>query len=403
MKRLVGWLVTIYTFIVMFYGIIIKFTINYNILFTLKTIVPELILSTIILIISISTIKNKTLLKNKSFSLLIVYLVFIVIMNLFTLPTTVQILSVIKEFLLPIIVCYLISQVEFDKELIEIIFKRLSKILIIFTILGFILATIQLNKDWEWTSKFYTGYSFYGLDPYSKVKIWHTSGKLRVPSLTGNSASFGFYNVIAFIFIYKLNINKSYKVSILTMNILNILMSTNKTALISIISIICIILAKRFKNISKINFIICILFTCTILIYFILKYNLNLIFSMLERFKFWENTLTSIGFINLIIPLNLFNTTSAAQNTGFLNTLDSTYIYMYLSIGFFGLILFIYNILKFMNKNKNNEIVRYMIITFFISSLTVNLTQGRAFFNFICLIVPLFSINNSYENLNNYY
>ena len=85
---------------------------------------------------------------------------------------------------------------------------------------GSILSIIEEMMGWEWTSKFYTGYSFYGTDPYSKIKVANSFGLLRVPGLTGNYSTFVLYSLIAIVIIIINTKSKIFKAIWMTLGII---------------------------------------------------------------------------------------------------------------------------------------------------------------------------------------
>ncbi|MPN13030.1 hypothetical protein SDC9_160350 [bioreactor metagenome] len=171
MNNIISFSLTLYIFIIYFYGLITKFTINNKFLFSIKTILPEFLLMIIICISILIILKKGTYkIKNKYLFSLICYIGFIFIINLCMKPSIDEVAFVIRDLILPITVLFCLTQIDFNQEEIIKIINNLIRIFIIFTIIGFVLALIQRNMDWEWTSKFYTGYSFYGVDPNSKIK-----------------------------------------------------------------------------------------------------------------------------------------------------------------------------------------------------------------------------------------
>ncbi|WP_270942810.1 hypothetical protein [Romboutsia lituseburensis] len=391
MNNIISFSLTLYIFIIYFYGLITKFTINNKFLFSIKTILPEFLLMIIICISILIILKKGTYkIKNKYLFSLICYIGFIFIINLCMKPSIDEVAFVIRDLILPITVLFCLTQIDFNQEEIIKIINNLIRIFIIFTIIGFVLALIQRNMDWEWTSKFYTGYSFYGVDPNSKIKIWHTNGTLRVPSLTGNSVTFGFYNLVAFLFIWKSNIKNILKYPLLVLNILNIWISTSKTTLVVLTIIFIIDLLKKLNKYIKVNFIIIMFIILIILINIILDLNPDFLFSLKERFNYWKLSFTYFPIYTFFIPINLFNTTAAASD--FIGFMDNSYLYFFYSIGILGVLAIVLNIYNLYIKNPKCSyqlILNYLIIIFFIVSMVVNITQGRAYLANFCIIAPI--------------
>lgn len=398
-KKNIGYLMIAYIFITFFYGIVIKITFNFNMLFKIKTLLPELLLTLIIILslIDICIVKRKLI--NKMLFIFILYIIGIIIMNLSTNPTISEVVYIFRDVMIPILALYMLYNVNFSKNDIDFILDKILIIMIIFTILGFILMILQHTLGWEWTSKFYTGYTFYGLDEISRVKVWFAKGGiLRPPSLTGNSGANGIYNVVAFIIISNRMRNKLYKYPILLISFICTIMSTNKTAIISLIAIIflSILLKLNYKLKTSIGVF---LITITSIISIPFLSNENIIYSTFDRIKLWIENIKDIRLIEFFIPVNLFKTT-AASDTGFLSILDSTYLYFLISFGFVGLVLLILNLIQlYKSKVNSSDIPKYLIILFLLSSTMLNVTQGRGYFSIMCIIVPLFYNRKSLKNI----
>lgn len=400
MKKIISILILIYVTILMFYGLIIKVTLSNPILFKLKTVLPELVLLLIITISFMYVIKYKRFkLKDKILFLLLVYLIGLSIINIFTLPSVNGVICTIRDLILPIVTMYSLIQIEFNEKDINYIIKNFINIIVIFIVIGCVLACIQQLKGWEWTSKFYTNYIFYGFDPISKVKVWEGHGLLRTPSVTGNSVTFAFYSLVAYIMVKKHDIKLIKKYILLSMCIISILMSTSKTAIIILITISIIDIINKFKSYSKISILIFLsIITITLAIYMIQK-DPGLMYSTFERFKVWSDTFKILNPINLIIPLSLFELNASSE--GFLSFLDNTYLYFAYSIGVIGLAIVIRYVIKLISKYKHDNIVLEFLIIFVLASAFLNITQGRSYFSTFCVLIPIVTksidINNQYN------
>lgn len=388
MKKIISILTLIYITVIMFYGLIIKVTFSNPFLFKIKTILPELILLIIITISFLYVIIYKRFkLKEKSLFLLLIYLVGLLIMNIFTKPSPNEIMYTIRDLILPILTMYSLIQVEFSEKEIQSIIKHIINIMIVFTISGCLLSCIQQINGWEWASKFYTNYTFYGLDPISKVKIWDAHGFLRCPSVTGNSVTFAFYSLTTYIIIKNYDMKLIKKTILLLMNIISILMSTSKTVIIILIIISILNLINKFKSYSKMSILILLSIITSIILVYMIQIDPGLIASTFERFEIWKDVLYVINPINLIIPLSLFKLNASSE--GFLSFLDNTYLYFAYAIGFIGLVLIIRYIIELIIKYKNDKIIFELLIIFILASSFLNITQGRAYFAIFCIFIPI--------------
>ena len=386
MKRVIEWLIYAYLLTLMFGGIFTKVMISSSILMSIKGVLPDIIMILLIIVSIIEIIikwnSNKKSLK--FLGILSAYIIFIFILNLINCPSVDKVLFILRDTCLPFISLFLLMKINFSELEIERIKKVIISILSIQIILGFILGIIQYNNGWEWTSKFYTGYSFYGIDPISNIKIWQSSGNLRIPSLAGNSVLFAFYNYIAYIIIKSSKIK--FKKTLIILSIVNIYLSTTKTVLLLVVFdfiLICIINSKTKLKVLLID--IGLLLIGAIIILLPLANN-NIYFSIGERIIHWGNIFNSFNILDYIIPLNLFNL--GAGTEGALGFVDNAYFYFLLSYGVVGIVLyviFIGNQIRVSIKS-NMKIIVGLLIGLLISSITTNIFQGRTYISVICII-----------------
>ena len=400
MKKIISILILIYMLILVFYGLIIKFTLSNPLLFKIKTIVPEFILLSIIVISFMYVITYKKFkFKDKNLICIVVYLIGLVFMNIFTSPSFSGIMYTVRDLILPILTMYLLIQIDFNEKEIRYIIKSIISILTVFIIVGCLLSCVQQIKGWEWSAKFYTNYAFYGLDPISKVKIWDAHGLLRTPSVTGNSVTFGFYSLVSYILIKNSDMKLIPKIILLSMSIISMIMSTSKTVLVILVVLAILEVISKFNKYSKVSILIFMSTITSIIFAYIVQEDPGLIKSTFERFEIWKDTLIVLNPINLVVPLSLFTLNSSAE--GFLSFLDNTYLYFGYATGIIGLILIIRYILNLIAKYKHNRSALELLITFILASSFLNITQGRAYFAIFCIFIPIviksIDINNKYN------
>lgn len=390
----------IYVFI---YGIIIKFTISNSLIFQIKTYIPELIL----ILITILVIMKKGIVLNRCTLALIMYSCFIFLLNLCIHDISEQVLYSIRDVYIPLIAFCFLMQVKIHEGVMKKYTKRLLLFFKVYIIAGLILAIIQQVMGWEWASVFYTGYSFYGQDPISKVKIAHNFGLLRAPSLSGNFATFGYYCLIAIIFI-DAHLNKVWKR--LFWDILAILcmvLATNKTAIVAF----GVVLILRFtKNIRKKStwanrmIIGLILISVTYLAILFMGDNnadTGLFTSVIARFEVWKDIFNDTSWLEAIVPYRMFMYGSGIE--GGLGFWDNTYLYSIFTQGIIGTILWgsvlvkTYRIrMKSANIMTKNYIYE-LTIALLILGLTVNVTQGRGYLVHYLILLALGSkLNGEY-------
>ena len=195
MRKNIRWSVDLrllYIAYVFMYGLIVKFTISNSLLFKAKTYIPEVLL----LFIALLGVKSNAWKMKRCFVLLLTFSALVVTVNIARHGLSEQGVYAIRDIYIPL-TAFSCMMIPFTDNENEIYTKRLVKFFKFYLIAGLILAAVEQVKGWQWTSVFYTGHEFYGQDPLSKIKVAHSFGLLRAPSLSGNFATFGYYIIIA--------------------------------------------------------------------------------------------------------------------------------------------------------------------------------------------------------------
>lgn len=390
MKKVISKLISIYFIFILFYGIVIKCTYKNSFLFSIKTIFPELILVIISFCCLMIILFYKKIKINLYCDFLFFYINFIIILNILNEPQIWEIMYTVRDLYIPILAMFMLQKIDFNYNEKDKLIDNILKILIVFVILGSILAVIQHILNWKWTSNFYVGREFYGTDPITKIKITQSNGVLRVPSVSGNCVSFAFYNLIALIFIVNSKLKKSKKYILIFLSGINIYLSTNKTCLLIFMLILFYINVKDLSNNMKIIMYNIFAFIILLIFLYVFTFKISILKSMFERIIFWKELAMNNGILDIVFPRNIFNLTSAA--TGIYSFMDNSYLYFLLSIGILG-ILVLLKIVKNSIKTRYRCFNTCFIITFLFGSLTTNLTQGRVFFNVFVIMLAIFGMN----------
>ena len=386
MKKLLEYLIYLYLILIMFSGIIVKIISKNTILMSIKSILPDIILSLLIIICFILIIKRGYVKKTQNKDKYIyIYFTCVVILNLFFVNNYDDLLFALRDIYLPFAFLYLSQHIELSDKRKKIIYKNICKIFAIQVILGFVLAIFERYLGWQWTSSFYAGYEFYGKDPYIGIKIWQTNGILRVPSLAGDSTLFAFYNILSYLFIR--NSGSKSKYILIPLAWANILLSTNKTALILIIIEGILFYIGKFKKSTKI-----IVSAASLVIFITILINLYIIndefyTTFFIRWNNWSVLLKEFGFWDFIIPIkNIFSI--GAGTEGFGAVIDNSYIYIFLAYGIVGVFLYCKCIYRMMfeAKRTSNTLLLAIIIIIIISGITTNIFQGRVLFTPFCIV-----------------
>ena len=374
----------VYLIINLFYGIIKKNLRFNNFLIKNISYLPDLIL---IVLLGVIIINEKKIKINYLFYS-IFYVSFIGIISLNNMNSMVELIYLFKGIFLPLLLLYFINTLEvYDKNNQKYI-KKIINLFKLYSISGFILGIVQRIMDWKWTSKFYTGRTFYLQDELTKIKIWHAGGKLRVPSLTGNSVSFAMISLLIFVyFLYsRENIEKKWIYILCLLG--NMYVSTNKTSIIIGIIILLQYFIKKYNNKTKMILIGLLINGIIFSLYFI-NIDSKMFFSLKERIYFWKKILDK-HLIDILFPINLYKYSSASKS-GFISVMDNTYMFFLFSLGIIGLIIYI-KILLSLYKSKINGIKCTSIVVAFYS-LTTNITQGVSLLSLLVIFKIIYTID----------
>lgn len=396
-KRGILSLCLFYIIYVFLYGIVVKLSMPSEILFSLKTYVPEAILG---IICVMAVLCNGSKIQTNS-ALLITWSVLVFIINVINYGAGESMFYLLRDIYIPMLTFCFIKNVGFNEEDVEKFQKRLASFSKMYLIVGLVLCIIQQIKGWEWTSAFYTGYSFYGQDSVSKVMIAHNLGLLRAPSLTGNFATFGFYCLICYAIItsFPMKKNRNFFWTILTAACL--VLCTNKSALVGfgIVLLFRYTVDFRKKSFKKNGIIIAI--ACLIILgsgFFLIGDNnsteTNFFTGFMNRFDVWSGIFDEVSWTEMLFPYRQFMYSSSAQ--GGFSFWDNTYFYAIFSQGIIGTFLWVWAIGRTMKKQMliskgsvNRAYLQPLIILLCTLSITVNITQGRGFLSEFLLLLGI--------------
>lgn len=397
-------LIAIYIFLLMFGGVLTKVTFKHPLLFELKKILPDIVYISLIIcgVIYILSSKKLKIRKSNIRNLIFYYVIGIVILNFMYIEKFgIDTIYILRDNILPFLGLWIFSNVVLEDEFKRDLIKKIFFICVIQAIMGFMLAMVQSKLGWEWTSNFYTGYSFYEQDPISNIKIWESNGRLRVPSLAGQSAIFAYYNVFCMTIFLNFGRNKYIKYILTAISFINIVLATSKVSVVVSIVIICIYVTYNLEFNFK-TFIYSMLISCAVILFLNIALNhSSILYSLNDRVSnVWVNIFRQIQVNEYILPINIFN--SINTNTEmYLKTTDSMYITILINYGIIGIIMsgiLIVNFFKGINNNYKNFLFM-LIVMFLLIGITTNIFEGRAFASIFFLIVPIF-VNGDVNKVN---
>ena len=397
LKRGILWLCLFYIIYVFMYGIVVKLTISNSALFTLKTYVPELFLAIVSILALLCNGKKMQL----DSVLLFFWSLIIFLLNFTIHGAGESMLYLIRDIYIPMVTFCLLKNVCFDEEDIKKFQTRLTSFAKIYLVSGLVLCVIEQMKGWEWTSAFYAGYSFYGQDPVSKIKIAHNLGLLRAPSLTGNFATFGYYCLICYVVIMSFSMKKSRKFFWTILIAACLILCTNKTAIVGFGIVLLLECTVDFRRKSfKMNGII-IALACLIVLasgIFLIGDNnstdTNFLTGFMNRFDVWSGIFDEVSLTEMLLPYRQFMYSSGAE--GGISFWDNTYFYTIFSQGIIGTFLWVWTIVKTLKKQMligrngcNRAYLQPLVILLCTISVTANISQGRGFLSEFLLLLGI--------------
>lgn len=377
------------------YGIVIKLTISDSLLFQIKTFIPELLL---LLVMVECMLQGKIHLNRVSFYLA-VYSLVVFVFNLINFGLNEQSLYLIRDIYMPLFAFIFLMSANITEEGAEYFLTKMVPFLKVFLIAGLLLAVVEQMRGWEWTSQFYTGYTFYGQDSFSKVKIAHNLGLLRAPSLSGNFATFGYYCLIADIII-RARSSKIWKTILWdAITLACIVLATNKSAIVAFAIVLVLGGTSTIRSKSaRLNKVIIagVVGVALLSAVWLLGDNSDsagYLTGLINRFDIWNRLSSQVEWTEALFPFRQFAYGTGAE--GPVSFWDNTYLYSLFSQGIIGSALW-FIVLKDEYKKgkkvKDNTIklsISYMTILLLVLGLTVNVTQGRGFFSLYLVYIGI--------------
>lgn len=399
--------VFIYIFWMFFYGLIIKFTIFNSTLFFLKTYVTDAVL---VLIIVFSLAKKSRLTKNQFF--FIAYMIVVVALNLtvhgFSDDSITGLLYTVRGFIAPMIAAYCMLNVSIDRKHIDKLFDFLFAISILFLVSNTLLSYLQARNGYQWASQFYTGYSFYGKDAYSKLRITMSRGMLRAPGISGGFTSSAMYSLISLALILTKSKNRLTKLVFILLAAISIGLTYNKTVIILFAIVLIMHLFSRMPHTFRymlflsMGGLLLLAFIVVVSQAGIITDESGLTFSTLARVEFWTSIGDVVSPLEVIVPYNMLE--YAANGEGMLACWDNFYLYALFAFGIYGLYLFIDLSRKIVKVNikkssYNYNFYIYLAIMFFLAAIFNNVSNGKSFLGiFMLLNGAIWKFNNEQRN-----
>lgn len=272
-----------------------------------------------------------------------------------------------REFYFVFILIFIFAQIELKQNQLN---KLLSIIFYLVIInCAFIGLTYVLGS--ESYMKMLTGRYVWGIDPDYKFQISNFYKFWRSPALIGNAASVGYFGLFAY---FLMDTQESFKRR-KYFSLILVLFSFVRSAFLVILVYEFLKFFTQKKNLKKLILIFKVGIPILIFMFlYLTKHNIFSTESLYIRFYLWSNQI-NVDY-NVFYGGAIGNIGGGARGGGFIETLDSYWLFMFLSSGIIGIVissLFIYE------KSKKNNKFLFLLIAFSLSGLLVNLTQSIVF------------------------
>ena len=271
-----------------------------------------------------------------------------------------------EVILLPLLV-YIYSQVNISEKLWGLILKSLY--FLILANLFFIALTYYLGPL-EYMNLL-TGRYFWGHDPLYKFKISNFYSFWRSPGLVGSGGSMGYFALISYIL---LDGHVRYKTKKYLGLLLVCLCFIRSVYLALFIYIVFSFFVKK-KNLKR--FQIFIKFSIPLFVLLSVFLNKKNILSLESVFMRKDNWFNNINFdYNVLFGGSIGKLGAAVRGQGFIATIDSYWVYMFLSTGLIGVVLVV---LFFYEKSLGSNKLKTACIALLLAGFFVSFNQSISF------------------------
>lgn len=312
-----------------------------------------------------------------------VFFIILFVMMLFNINSLESAYIVFREVYFVFILIFIFSQVEIEQKQWNNILNLIFYLFIFNSI--FILITNYLGP--EKYMKMITGRYHWGIDPEYKLKISNFYKFWRSPALIGDAASVGYFSVIGYLLMDQNEKFKNKKY----LALFPLIFSFVRSAYIVFFVYEFLKFFTKKKNLKILVLIFKIGSPLLLIFGFILsKYDIFSLESLQTRFYLWGNK-TEIEY-NSLYGGAIGNVGGAVRGQGFIATIDSYWLFLLFSSGLIGIslsVLFIYE-----KSIKTNKFL-FILISFLLAGLFVNLTQSLVFLALFPLLFIRFKKNDN--------
>lgn len=289
------------------------------------------------------------------------------IVLLFNVSSIEPLYLVFREVYFLFFLIFICSQIEVNEKEWHKILKLILLLLVVNSI--FIILTNTMGP--EAYMKMITGRYQWGIDTEYKFKISNFYKFWRSPALIGDAASVGYFSVLAYLFMDQ---NEKYK-KIKFIALFPLFFSFVRSAYLVFLVYEFLKFFTKKKNL-KILILILKIGVPALVILFILfsRYDIFSTASLYDRLYLWGNNI-DVDY-NALFGGQIGNVGGGARGEGFIETIDSYWLFLLFSSGLVGIILFIFFIYE---KSKKTNKFMFILISFFLAGFLVSLTQSIVF------------------------
>lgn len=260
----------------------------------------------------------------------------------------------------------------YSQECINIVkWRKLLKIIFYLSLINLLFIGLTYLLGAEKYMLFVTGNFHWPIDPEYLFKISTFSVFWRSPALMGGAGAVAYFGLISYFLFKQDEVYKKKR----WLPLLLVVLSFVRSAYLALVIYLLIDFFSKNKNWVKLkNMLPYILPVSALIMIPLFKYNILSIVSIRLRIYHWINDIDTN--FNFLFGGAFGKVGGAARGEGFVETLDSYWLLLLMSIGLIGVFL---SLLFMYEKAIRNRQVLFFTIAFFIAGFFITLTQSIPF------------------------
>lgn len=295
------------------------------------------------------------------------YFLIMFVVLLFNVRSLEPLYLVFREVYFLFILIFICSQIELNEKEWQKILNLIFFLLIINSI--FIILTNTMGP--EAYMKMITDRYQWGTDQEYKFKISNFYKFWRSPALIGDAASVGYFSALAYLF---LDQNEKYKKR-KYVALFPLFFSFVRSAYLVFFIYEFLKFFTKKKNLKILILIFKIGVPILVILFVSLaKYDIFSTASLYDRLYLWGNSI-DVNY-NVLFGGEIGNVGGGVRGQGFIETIDSYWLFLLFSSGLTGIFL---SMLFIYEKSKKTNKFMFILISFFLAGFLVSLTQSIVF------------------------